>query len=556
MMMSIIYSFMLLMFSLLNFILWLNFILLNKIYILEWSIYILNSFKFNMFILIDDYSLIFMMMVSLISSMVMLYSIEYMNLKKYLFKQFFYLVFLFIMSMFIMICSPSILSILLGWDGLGLISYCLIIYYQNFKAYSAGLLTVILNRIGDSSLLMLIILNFMKNNSFNLILYKMNKLMLIMLMIMALTKSAQLPFSSWLPAAMMAPTPVSSLVHSSTLVTAGVYLIIRYSNLIELNLNNNYLLMISSLTMMFSGLIANFECDFKKIIALSTLSQLGFMMSILSMNFYELAFLHLLIHAMFKSLMFLCAGSFIHYLNSTQDLRNYSKMIYIFPMKSLIFFFSSLCLCGFPFMAAFYSKDLIIENFFFFKMNLFSLLNLILGTMFSISYSLRLMLILFFNNYPNMFMFYIKENKFMNYYMMFMMILTLFFSKIYLNLKFFNYNYNLSISYKLMVLKLCLLGLILGYQFYNIMKYKKINIFSIFMKEMLFLNKFYKINYVKILLYMMNYENLFNKSLYMIFNYKFYLFNLKLLNLKTKKLNFFNFFKMFLILNLMMIIMI
>nr|ALO64435.1 NADH dehydrogenase subunit 5 [Nomada flavoguttata] len=556
MIMTIIYSFMLLMFSMLNFTMWLNFILFNKIYIFEWTIYMLNSFKFNMFILIDDYSLIFMMMVSLISSMVILYSLEYMNLKKYLFKQFFYLVFLFIMSMFIMICSPSILSILLGWDGLGLISYCLIIYYQNFKAYNAGMLTVILNRIGDSSLLMLIILNFMMNLSFNLILYKMNKLMLIMMMIMAMTKSAQLPFSSWLPAAMMAPTPVSSLVHSSTLVTAGVYLIIRYMNLIELNLYNNNLLMISSLTMMFSGLIANFECDFKKIIALSTLSQLGFMMSILSMNFYDLTFLHLLIHAMFKSLMFLCAGSFIHYLNSTQDLRNYSKMMYIFPMKSLIFLFSSLCLCGFPFMASFYSKDLIIENFFFFKTNLFSLLNLMLGTMFSVSYSMRLMLILFFNNYPNMYTFYIKENKFMNYYMMFLMILTLFFSKFYLNLKFLNYNYNLSIFYKLIVMKLCLLGLILGYQFFKIMINKKINIFGMFMKEMLFLNNFYKINYVKILLYMMNYENLFNKSLYMIFNYKFYMFNFKLMNLTMKNLNFFNFYKMSLILIMIMITMI
>nr|ALO64740.1 NADH dehydrogenase subunit 5 [Nomada fabriciana] len=539
-----IYSFMLLMFSLLNFILWLNFILFNKIYILEWTIYILNSFKFNLFILIDDYSLIFMMMVSLISSMVMLYSLEYMNLKKYLFKQFFYLVFLFILSMFLMICSPSILSILLGWDGLGLISYCLIIYYQNFKAFNAGMLTVILNRIGDTSLLMLITLNFIMNNSFNLMLYKMNKLMLFMLMIMAMTKSAQLPFSSWLPAAMMAPTPVSSLVHSSTLVTAGVYLIIRYSNLIELNLINNNLLMISSLTMMFSGLIANFECDFKKIIALSTLSQLGFMMSILSMNFYDLAFLHLLIHAMFKSLMFLCAGSFIHYLNSTQDLRNYSKMMYIFPMKSLIFFFSSLCLCGFPFLAAFYSKDLIIENFLFYKMNLFSLINLILGTMFSISYSFRLMLIMFFNNFPNMNVFYIKENMFMNYYMMFMMILTIFFSKIYLNLKFLNYNYNLSIFYKLIILKLCLLGMILGYQFYNFMNFKKINILGIFMKEILFLNNFYKMNYVKILFFMMNYENWFNKSLYMIYNYKFFMFNMKLMNLKMMKLNFFNFYKL------------
>nr|ALO64723.1 NADH dehydrogenase subunit 5 [Nomada goodeniana] len=555
MIMAISYSFIMFIFSMMNLMLWMNFILFNKIYIFEWTIYMLNSIKFNMFIMIDDFSLIFMMMVSLISSMIMLYSLEYMSLKNFLFKHFFYLLFMFIMSMFFMICSPSMLSILLGWDMLGLVSYCLIIYYQSFKAYNAGLLTVILNRIGDTSLLMLITLNFMLINSFNLMLYKMNNLMMILLMIMALTKSAQLPFSSWLPAAMMAPTPISSLVHSSTLVTAGVYLIIRYSNLIELKLNN-YLLLISSLTMMFSSLIANFECDFKKIIALSTLSQLGFMMSILSMNFFNLTFLHLLIHAMFKSLMFLCAGSFIHYMNNSQDLRNYSKMIYIFPMKSLIFLFTSLCLCGFPFLAAFYSKDLIIENFFFFKMNLISLFNLILGTMFSMSYSTRLMMILFFNMYPNMITFFIKENKFMNYYMMFMMMLTLFFSKIYLNMKFLTYNYNLNLTYKLIVIKMLLLGLILGFQFYKMMKIKNINIFGIFMKEMLFLNKFYKISYMKTLMYMMYYEILFNKSIYMIFNYKMHMYNLKLINLKMNKFNFFNFFKMSLMTILIMMYMI
>lgn len=227
-------------------------------------------------------------------------------------NKFIYIIFLFVASIALIILSPNIIRILLGWDGLGLVSYCLVIYYHNVKSYNSGMLTILSNRLGDIAILLCIswIVNFGSFN-FYYIQYIDYDLYVILLLVViaAITKRAQIPFSAWLPAAMAAPTPVSSLVHSSTLVTAGVYLLIRFHNLLEYN---SYLLVISVLTLFMSGLGANYEIDLKKIIALSTLSQLGIIMFILSLGQYEIAFFHLVRHATFKSLLFLCAGYYIH----------------------------------------------------------------------------------------------------------------------------------------------------------------------------------------------------------------------------------------------------
>jgi len=183
---------------------------------------------------------------------------------------------------------------------------------------------------------------------------------LIMVILASITKSAQIPFSAWLPAAMAAPTPVSALVHSSTLVTAGVYLIIRFNYLVGLNL---FIFYLGRLTIFMSGLGANFEIDLKKIIALSTLRQLGVIMIVLSLGYSELAFFHLLTHALFKSLLFLCAGVFIHGARDCQDIRFLGGVMSGMPISSLFFVCCSLSLCGFPFLSGFYSKDLILELF-------------------------------------------------------------------------------------------------------------------------------------------------------------------------------------------------
>nr|YP_009440570.1 NADH dehydrogenase subunit 5 [Erpobdella japonica]ATG87471.1 NADH dehydrogenase subunit 5 [Erpobdella japonica] len=189
-----------------------------------------------------------------------------------------------------------------------------------------------------------------------------SSMQILMIMVAAMTKSAQMPFSSWLPAAMAAPTPVSALVHSSTLVTAGVFLLLRfYPFLHKLELFNSVLLYLAMMTMIMSGLCACVEWDMKKIIALSTLSQLGLMMTSLGLNMPYLTFFHMVVHAMFKALLFICAGILINNYMHSQDLRWMGNLIHYMPMTSSCSLVANLAMSGFPFMAAFYSKDSIIE---------------------------------------------------------------------------------------------------------------------------------------------------------------------------------------------------
>jgi NADH-ubiquinone oxidoreductase chain 5 len=207
----------------------------------------------------------------------------------------------------------------------------------------------------------------------------------------AITKRAQLPFSAWLPAAIAAPTPVSALVHSSTLVTAGVYLIIRLNIFFCDGLIRVGLIYLSVITIFISGLGANFETDLKKIIALSTLSQLGVIMMVLSVGYFDLAFFHLITHAVFKAILFLCAGVIIHGIGGRQDIRGIGLVGYLSPILSRIIGLASIALCGLPFMRGFYSKDMILEIIYRLNNNLVLLIMIILATMFTLIYSIRLM---------------------------------------------------------------------------------------------------------------------------------------------------------------------
>nr|YP_010166758.1 NADH dehydrogenase subunit 5 [Rhithrodytes bimaculatus]QRV62862.1 NADH dehydrogenase subunit 5 [Rhithrodytes bimaculatus] len=372
----------------------LNFLFLDFSLIIEWEILSLNSNMIVMSILLDWMSLLFMGFVLFISSMVIFYSGEYM-MGDLSINRFIILVLMFVFSMMLLIISPNLISILLGWDGLGLVSYCLVIYYQNVKSYNAGMITALMNRIGDVMLLVAItwMLNF---GSWNYIYYLdfmkndfMMQIIALLVMIAAMTKSAQIPFSSWLPAAMAAPTPVSALVHSSTLVTAGVYLLIRFSMVLNIYLSF-FLLMIGVLTMFMAGLGANFEFDLKKIIALSTLSQLGLMMSILAMGSYKLAFFHLLTHAMFKALLFMCVGCVIHNLKGVQDIRFMGNLMVHMPLTCISLNISNLALCGMPFLAGFYSKDLILESLSMMNINIMIYILFFLSTGLTVCYSFRL----------------------------------------------------------------------------------------------------------------------------------------------------------------------
>nr|YP_010715705.1 NADH dehydrogenase subunit 5 [Stenopelmatus typhlops]WDE73782.1 NADH dehydrogenase subunit 5 [Stenopelmatus typhlops] len=371
------------------------FIMEDLVYFIEWEVITLNSNSIVMTFLFDWMSLLFMSFVLFISSLVIFYSDEYMG-GDLTINRFIILVLMFVLSMMFLIISPNLISILLGWDGLGLVSYLLVIYYQNVKSYNAGMLTALSNRIGDVALLMAIawMLNF---GSWNYIYYldvmsNSVEMLLIgsLVLLAAMTKSAQIPFSSWLPAAMAAPTPVSALVHSSTLVTAGVYLLIRFNAIIVNNYLGSFLLLMGGLTMFMAGLGANYEFDLKKIIALSTLSQLGLMMSILAMGYYKLAFFHLLTHALFKALLFMCAGAIIHNLSNSQDIRSMGGLVKHMPLTSACFNVSNLALCGMPFLAGFYSKDLILEIVSMSSLNMVSFFLYFFSTGLTVCYSLRL----------------------------------------------------------------------------------------------------------------------------------------------------------------------
>nr|AYQ18988.1 NADH dehydrogenase subunit 5 [Lampyridae sp. 2 ACP-2013] len=510
----------LLFFSLSFFWLSLYFMMMDLIVILEYELMTLNSNIIYMSILFDWMSLLFMSFVLFISSMVIYYSEEYMygdlNINRFIM-----LVFLFVMSMMFLIISPNLISILLGWDGLGLVSYCLVIYYQNNKSLNAGMLTALSNRIGDVGILLSIAwmmnygswnfifyLDFMKND-FNM------KIISYLIVLSALTKSAQIPFSSWLPAAMAAPTPVSSLVHSSTLVTAGVYLLIRFNYCFSSNLMF-FMLFISSMTMFMSGLGANFEFDLKKIIALSTLSQLGLMMSILFLGDYKLAFFHLLSHALFKALLFMCAGCMIHNLMNCQDIRYMGSLINFMPLTCTFFNISNFSLCGLPFLSGFYSKDLILEVFSMTYMNMFMYMIFYISIGLTVSYSFRLCYYSLFSMYN----FYSYNN--LNDQGLIMLkgmgglILLVIFGGSILSWMMFPTPYFicLPISLKMMVIFLIMFGLWVGYEFSNFgynYSLKSMNLlgFSLFFSSMLNMSVLstYFINY-----YFLKFSNLYYKN--------------------------------------------
>nr|YP_009123225.1 NADH dehydrogenase subunit 5 [Heliconius sara]AJM69955.1 NADH dehydrogenase subunit 5 [Heliconius sara] len=508
-------------FMLINFFMVIYFIMNNLIFFLEWEIISFNSMSIVMSILLDWMSLLFMMFVSLISSSVIFYSMSYMSSELNL-SRFIYLVLMFVFSMMLLIISPNMISILLGWDGLGLVSYCLVIYYQNIKSYNAGMLTALSNRIGDVMILLLIswmmnygswnyifYLNFMSND------FSM-KIIGVLVIIAAMTKSAQIPFSSWLPAAMAAPTPVSALVHSSTLVTAGVYLLIRFNNLLIDMIFLKILLLVSGLTMLMAGICANYEFDLKKIIALSTLSQLGLMMSILSMGFNDLAFYHLLTHAMFKALLFMCAGVIIHMMNDNQDIRMMGGISVYIPMTSLCLNISNLALCGIPFLAGFYSKDMILEMVSMSNLNFLIFFLFYFSTGLTMFYTIRLLMYLMINEFNLLSIYNLYDE---DYIMLKSMVILLFMSLVsgsVLSWMIFCFPYMiyLPFSMKMMVIYVTMWGLLSGYLISN-MKIYSMNKFlyfyelSYFFVVMWFLPSLstYGLNYFYLKMSQMLYKN-------------------------------------------------
>jgi len=284
----------------------------------------------------------------------------------------------------LLILSPNLIRLLLGWDGLGVTSYILVVFYQSNKSYNAGMITALTNRLGDVGILICISLilcagdwTFIYRNCTN---YKYSRMLVFILIAAACTKSAQIPFSSWLPAAMAAPTPVSSLVHSSTLVTAGVYLLIRFNYALTTSGYRGVLIIVGVLTITIAGIAAMLEIDMKKVIALSTLSQLGIIIIIIGAQKPLLAYFHLLSHAYFKAMLFMCAGMIIHNIKDYQDIRSIGTINTRIPLIMRIINTANIRLCGLPFIRGFYSKDIILEVMLLNNLNPITFLFIVLAT--------------------------------------------------------------------------------------------------------------------------------------------------------------------------------
>lgn len=414
-----------------------------------------------MVVLVDWVICLFVRVVILISSIIILYSIIYMSRDIYI-NRFIILLSLFIFSIVLIIISPNLIRILFGWDGLGLRSYCLVIYYQNYTSFNSGIITVLCNRIGDVGLLISIRLVFIYGRwNINFSLNFKGELIIVIILLAGITKRAQIPFSVWLPIAIAAPTPVSALVHSSTLVTAGVYLLFRYNSLLIEFEVRKLLLYVSVFTIFISGLMANFEIDLKKIIALSTLRQLGLIIIILRLGIKFLTFYHLLTHAVFKSLLFMCAGIIIHFIDNNQDIRFYGKLNEYIPFTIIRFYISRLALIGFPFIAGFYSKDLIIERIYIININIFIVNFIILSIIFTVSYSLRLIYYVFFREFKWVRLINIKENLLINISIIILLLLRIFGGSIFFWICFFdNYFIYINLSVKLITLIFIIIGIL------------------------------------------------------------------------------------------------
>ena len=340
---------------------------------IEWEAYSSSSLRFILLLVFDYISLLFLRTVGIIAGGVFIYRGSYMRQDK-VSSRFSLLVIRFVVRIFLIILRPNLIRLLLGWDGLGVTSYLLVCYYSREKRFNARILTALTNRLGDVAILLAIALWF-SGGFFNYGVSSRSSagfmsLGIYLIILAAITKRAQIPFSAWLPAAIAAPTPVSALVHSSTLVTAGVYLLIRFNYAISTRGYIRWVLILGILTMTIAGGSALIELDIKKIIALSTLRQLGVIFFSLGLGQPFITFFHLISHAYFKAILFMAAGAAIHRIKDYQDLRKMGGYHNNHIIIGSIIIISNLSLCGLPFMSGFYSKDMILEVFMLIEVNI------------------------------------------------------------------------------------------------------------------------------------------------------------------------------------------